>query len=105
MQYRTRSRIVAAMALCSAMLVTPAAVAAQSYPHGPGSPEWTRHLELEYGDSEATGAAESVPHGPGSATWSRHLELEYADRTAPSPVEHGPGSPTWTRHLELEYGG
>ena len=50
-----------------------------------------------------TAAADPAP-GPGSPEWTRHLELEYGDRAARGPVVHGPGSPEWTRHLELEYG-
>jgi hypothetical protein len=49
-------------------------------------------------------ASSPVAHGPGSPQWSRHLELEYGDRTSAGPVAHGPGSPQWSRHLELEYG-
>ena len=62
------------LALSSVALVTAVAAAAGPTAHGPGSPEWTRHLEVEYGDRTPTGP---MAHGPGSPEWTRHLELEY----------------------------
>ena len=84
------------IALSTAVLPTGAA-AADPFPHGPGTAQWDRHLQLEYGVP-----TDRFPHGPGSPTWTRHLELENGQATTPFP--QGPGSPTWTRHLELEYG-
>ena len=49
-QRRARSLIIAvSVALSSVALGTAASLAADPDAPGPGSPEWTRHLELEYG--------------------------------------------------------
>ena len=100
---RARSLGVAlSVALGSAALVTAGALAADPDAPGPGSPQWTRHLDLEY-DTGTSGHPIGI--GPGSPEWARHLELEYGSGPTGGPTRIVPGSPEWTRHLELEYGG